>query len=324
MTAPSHETIDGLPTYAELLERTDAPPGSVWGLFGAGDEIGALNLLTPERVERAARAVRRGAVFSLDFPINTFPTPSRPAAEHTVIEMAADWRDDSLDGFFLQQTTQIDGLRHVRHTEHGFYGGVDPDRVRAGDPTNGVGVWADRGIVGRGVLVDVAHHRAAQGSPLDHAAGEPITPELLDETLAAQGTELAPGDMVLLRTDYPRHLREHGSLEGAHPHAGLAQSHEMLAWLWDHRVPLVAADNFAVECIPRVEGSPLAAGDALGGGLLHPHLIALLGMVVGELWKLDDLADDCAADGVYECMLVVKPLNLVGGVGSPANATAIK
>ena len=317
-------TVDGLPSYAELLERTDAPAGSVWGLFGDDDEIGALNLLTPERVRRAATSVRRGAVFSLDYPINSFPTPSRPSADHTVIEMANDWRDDSLDRFFLQQTTQIDGLRHVRHTQHGFYGGIDAERVRAGDPTNGVGRWADRGIVGRGVLVDVAGLRETQGNPLDHAAGEPITPELLDETLTAQGTQLEPGDMVLLRTDYPRHLRDHATLEGAHPHAGLAQSHATLAWLWDHRIPLVAADTFAVECIPRVADSPLGEGDALGGGLLHPHLIALLGVVVGELWKLDDLAADCAVDGVYEFMLVVKPLNLIGGVGSPANATAIK
>lgn len=315
---------DGLPTYAELLDRTDAPPGSVWGLFGDNDEIGALNLLTPERVQRAATAVRRGAVFSLDYPINAFPTPMRPPAQHTVIEMAADWRDDSLDGFFLQQTTQIDGLRHVRHTVHGFYGGIDPARLVADDPLNGVGRWADRGIVGRGVLIDVARFRAAAGQPLDHDAGDPITPELLEETLAAQGTQLFDGDMVVLRTDYPLHYRAHADSSSQHRHAGLVQSHEMLAWLWDRRVPLVAADNFAVECIPVVAGSPLAAGDALGGGLLHPHLIALLGMVVGELWKLDDLAADCEADGVHEFMLVVKPLNLIGGVGSPANATAIK
>jgi len=50
----------------------------------------------------------------------------------------------------------------------------------------------------------------------------------------------------------------------------------------------------------------------------------MLGMVVGELWRLDELADDCEADGVYDCMLVVKPLNVIGGVGSPPNATAIK
>ena len=317
-------SADGLPTYAELLEREDAPPGSVWGLFGYGDELGAVNLLTPERVRDAAACVRRGVAFSLDYPINSFPTSRRPSAEHSVIEMAADWRDDSLDGFFLQQTTQIDGLRHVRHTVHGFYGRADADRMVAGDPTNGVNRWADRGIVGRGALVDVARHRVAQGQPLDHEAGEPITPDLLDETLAAQGTALTPGDMVLIRTDYPRHWREHPDIGDTHRHAGLVQSHEMLAWLWDHRVPLVAADNFAVECIPVAASSPLQLGDALGGGLMHPHLIALLGMVVGELWKLDDLATDCSADGAYEFLLVVKPLNLIGGVGSPANATAIK
>ena len=142
--------------------------------------------------------------FSLDFPINAFPTSRRPPARHTVIEMAADWRDDSLDGFFLQQTTQIDGLRHVRHSVHGFYGGADAERFVADDPTVGVNRWADRGIVGRGVLVDVARHREAQGHPLDHDAGDQISPGLLDETLAAQGTSLEPSDMVLLRTDYPR------------------------------------------------------------------------------------------------------------------------
>ena len=130
--------------------------------------------------------------------------------------------------------------------------------------------------------------------------------------------------MVLLHTDYPRHYWEHAEGSGQHRHAGFVQSHELLAWLWDHRVPLVAADTFAVECIPKSPDTPLAAGDALGGGLLHPHLIALLGMVLGELWKLDDLASDCANDDVYDFMLVVKPLNLIGGVGSPANATAIK
>jgi hypothetical protein len=57
---------------------------------------------------------------------------------------------------------------------------------------------------------------------------------------------------------------------------------------------------------------------------MHPQLIALLGMVVGELWRLDELAADCAGDGIYEFLLVVKPLNVVGGVGSPPNATAVK
>ncbi len=314
-----------LPTYAELQARQDGPPGSSWGLFGADDEIGALNLVGPDEVVAASRLVRKGAVFSLDYPVNVFePTERRPNAVHTVITMASDWRDDYLDGFYLQQTSQVDGLRHVRHAAHGFYGGADPDRVVAGDPTIGVNHWADRGIVGRGVLIDVAGHREQAGRPLDHAAGEPITVDLLDETLAAQGVTLSPGDLLVIRTDYPAYL---AGLGGPHPAAvaGLEQSHEMLAWLWDHRIPLAASDNTALECSPVVATSPFRTAE--GGpaaGLMHPQLIALLGMVVGELWRLDELAADCADDGVYEFLLVVKPLNVVGGVGSPPNATAVK
>ena len=58
--------------------------------------------------------------------------------------------------------------------------------------------------------------------------------------------------------------------------------------------------------------------------MLHRQMIALLGLAIGELWKLDALAEDCAADGVYEMLLTAKPLNVLGGVGSPPNALAIK
>ncbi len=314
-----------LPTYAELQSRQAQPPGSTWGLFGPDDEIGALNIVGPSEVVAASRLVRKGAVFSLDYPLNTFPpTPRRVAAVHTVIETGPNWRDDYVDRFYLQQTSQVDGLRHVRHPAHGFYGGADPARVVADDPTLGVNRWADRGIVGRGVLIDVARHRQRAGRPLDHASGEPITADLLDDTLAAQGVSLESGDLLLIRTDYPAYL---AALGGPHPAAvaGLEQSREMLAWLWNHRIPLVASDNSALECIPIVPTSPFHVGDGdHRDGLMHPELIALLGMVVGELWRLDDLAADCADDGIYEFQLVVKPLNLVGAVGSPPNATAIK
>ena len=107
---------------------------------------------------------------------------------------------------------------------------------------------------------------------------------------------------------------------GASP--GLVQSHETLAWLWDHRVALIACDNIAVEVTPAVSDSPFDPREA--GGLMHQELIALLGFALGELWRLTELAEDCARDGTYEFLVVCKPLNLVGGVGSPANAVAIK
>jgi hypothetical protein len=331
-----------VPTYAELCARTDAPPGSSWGLFGKGDEIGALNFLTAHCVLAAARCVTRGAVFTLDYPINHFdpdPAPGRPPATHSVYWIGitedgefgplpgpqdadpkfgeSSFMDDRLDGYTIQRHSHIDGLRHVRNNRHGFYGGARDERMLAGDPTIGVNRWADRGIVGRGVLADVARHRERLGRPLDHAAGEQIGVALLEETLAAQGTTLEPGDMLLVRTDFPRYFWSNpGTLL---PNAGLAQHREVVAWLWDRRIPLVAADNLAVEAYGTahsVEDEPLDS--------LHNVLIPLLGMVLGELWRLDALSEDCAADNRYEFMLVLKPLNLVGGVASPPNATAIK
>jgi len=314
-----------IPTYAELADRTDGPAGSSWGLFGPRDEVGAINMIGAEDVVSASRLVKKGAVFSLDHPVNAFPpTPARPAATHSVITMAPNWRDDRLDSFYLQQTSQVDGLRHTRHPVHGFYGGVSPDSLVAGDPTIGVNRWADRCIVGRGVLIDVARYREHIGKPLDHAAGEPITTELLDETLEYQRTDLSSGALVLLRTAFTEYL---ASFDGQRPttSAGLRQDRETVRWLWDHRVPLAASDNNALECLPVVDGSPFrGGGETMFDGTMHFELIAMLGMVVGELWKLDELALDCASDGVYEFLLVVKPLNLIGGVGSPPNATAIK
>ena len=269
--------------------------------------------------------MRRGAVFSLDYPLDAFmPSPTRPPARHSIVEMGPGWRDDYLDSFYLQQTSQVDGLRHAAHPVYGFYGGTSADRLVPGDPTIGINRWAERGVVGRGVLVDTARYREAQGRPLDHDAGEPITPELLNATLAAQGSHLEQGDMVLLRTNYPSHFRARPPTADTIRSAGLVQSHPMVSWLWDQHIPLIASDNFAVECIPPSPESPFPASADGYGGLVHPQLIALLGMVLGELWRLDDLATDCAADGIYEFLLVVKPLDVIGGVGSPPNATAVK
>jgi kynurenine formamidase len=314
---------DGLPNYAQLLDRTDAPPGSTWGLFGEGDEIGAANLLTPDRAVRAASLVRRGVAFSLDHPVNAFEL-RRPLAKHTILSSPVS-NDDYLDEFYLQGSSQIDGLRHFTGGGHGFYGGVPGERLVTGDPTLGVNRWADRCLVGRGVLVDVARHREAAGEPLRHEPlGDPISVELLEEVLAAQRTQLEPADMLLIRTDYRSHYERAKGTPTQGFGAGLAQADETLAWLWDHSIPLIAADNVAVEALPVWKDSPRRTDDSYASGLMHGDIIGHLGMIVGELWNLDDLAADCAQDHIFEFMLVVKPLNLVGGVGSPPNATAIK
>src|SRR5690606_17146415 len=104
-----------IPTYDELLARTDAPAGSAWGLWGADDQLGTLNLLTPDRVVRAAGLVRTGRRFNLDHPVNAFePYPSgtrRPAQHHTFANNPYH-RDDWVDSFYMQSSSQIDSLRH--------------------------------------------------------------------------------------------------------------------------------------------------------------------------------------------------------------------
>ena len=106
-----------------------------------------------------------------------------------------------------------------------------------------------------------------------------------------------------------------------------------MRWLWDHQVSVIAADNLGVEASPRhrevdrdfeLPGQQVPAKGVDHNGMLHRPLIPLLGMPMGELWALDELAADCAADGVYEFLLVCKPLNVLGGAGSPPNATAVK
>lgn len=327
-------------TYAELLQRQDGPCGSSWGLFGNDDELGTINFITPERIREAAQCIRRGAVFNLDCPVNAFDPPvarHRQTARHTIFSRSVHHRDDYLDGFYMQATSQVDGLRHFRHPLHGFYNHAPDDSIGVGMPRIGIQRWAERGIVGRGALIDVERYLAERGEGLDHRAGQAFGVDLLDAAAAAQGLTLRPGDILMLRTGWLRFYRETltAAERSALPHAvrasGLLQSHDTLAWLWDHQIALCAADNFALECIPPDPSSPFAreveaAPDVLPdhAAMMHPFMIALLGLAVGELWSLDGLAEDCARDGVWECFVTVKPLNLVGGVGSPANALAVK
>lgn len=317
-------------SYRALTARTDAPAGSVWGLFGAGDQRGSVNFMTPETVLGALGTVRGGQVIGLDHPLDAMPdNPARPHPVHTITSRHADARDDYLDGFYLQCSSHIDGLRHRRHGRHGFYNGVPAEHVGPGTDTLGVGAWASTGIVGRGVLLDVARSAELRGAPISPEDSVAIGPEELERVAAEQGTVFRPGDLLMVRTGWCEHVLSHpesdyvrsGRWRRSFP--GLVQSEEMLAWLWDHRFVLVAADNVALEVAPPVAGSPFHASND-DDGYMHQHLIALLGMVIGELWKLDELAAACAADGRYECAVVVKPLNLPGGVGSPANAVALR
>jgi len=310
--------VTGLPTYAELCARQDAPAGTAWGVFGSDDQLGSLNLLTSERVVAAGALVCTGDVFSLNWPVEVAVNPAvRPAStRHQTVFIGGLSRDDSLDGFALQGTSQWDALRHWAHPDHGFYNGVPASAVDE-DGALGIHVASRRGIAGRGVVVGVAAHAERRGTPLDMTQRILIGPDLLDATIAEQGVALGTGDLLLLRTGWSGWYlglpEEDRPPISAVRQPGLEPTENMAAWVWDHHLGGVIADNVAVEAFP------MDVRQAL-----HSYLIACFGMALGELWWLDDLATACAADGHYEALVVVAPLNVWGGCGSPANAVAIR
>lgn len=326
--------MNEIPSYQELVARTDAPGGSAWGVFGSPDDLGMLNFLSPERTVDAASLIRTGEAFGLDYALNAF-VPSiagtRPATQHHIFANNPNHRDDWIDSFYLQSTSQVDGLRHIRHPEAGFYDGVADAEIAEELPRLGIQHAAERGIAGRGVLLDMPRFFDAQGIEMPPTAA--FTPEILDDAAAAQGVTFAQGDILLLHTGWAENYLslsppERASRRGS---PGLHQSTEMLAWLWDHRFSLVAADNPGLEAFPIdpdsgfvIDGEPPPERGPSHNGMMHRSMIPLLGLMLGELWRLGPLADACAADGEYQFFLTAKPLRLVGGVGSPPNAMAIK
>jgi kynurenine formamidase len=314
-----------IPAFAELPALGDTGERHAWEVFGAGDELGCLNFIGPPAVAAAAAEVRSGEVINLNLPLDE-PQPQfwagRGLLRHHRVNKG-NTRDDYIDGFELQGSTQWDGLRHQRFRQYGFYGGRQDQQLDAGEL--GIDAWARRGVVGRGVLVDVAGHLAAAGSPLAPQERFPIGPALLETVLAAQQTEPRAGDILLLRTGWlgwyrgvPRAERDAMAerLDADRSQIalpGLDPRRDTAAWLWDHRIAALAADNPTVETLPyRPEE-----------GWAHIRLIPLLGLPIGELWVLDELAAACRRAARFTFMLTAAPLNLPGGAGSPANAYAI-
>ena len=323
-----------LPDHADLPVVEGAPPGSSWGLWGEGDRLGCLNLLTPERVVEAARLVQTGAVFPLDAPLDVVDPPmfGRVPMQHTVTgegDPASIYHDDVLDGWNTQASTQWDGFRHIPHPVHRFYGGLD-------EKDHGVDHWAERGIVGRGVLADVGRWLEADGRPLALDQPVPIDPEDVVRCLADEGVESEPGDVLLIRTGWlgwyrARSAEEKAAMAEQHANPGLRPGMATARTLWDLHIAAVAADNPAVEVWPpgaisSPEDLQAAMEDrsTMPEIFVHTALIPLLGIPLGEFFVLDALAEDCARDGRYTFLFTSSPLHLTRGVASPPNALAIK
>ena len=169
-------------------------------------------------------------------------------------------------------------------------------------------------VVSRGVLLDVGRVVGAHGELPD---GFAITEEHLQATIGAQGStsQVGRGDIVLVRTGRLTRARR----EGWHDYAGGASpglSFTTADWLHGTEIAGIATDTWGFEVRPNefdIAFQPL-----------HQVCIPNIGLFIGEMWDLDALAADCAADGVWEFFLTAAPLPVTGAVGAPVNPIAVK
>jgi kynurenine formamidase len=325
-------------TDASGLDRTD-PEGAIaaavkrvsnWGRWGADDVLGTLNFLDDAKRVEGAALVRRGVSFSLsqsfdmDGPQKGWRRRTNPV--HTMLDTGTD-AERGVQGFPhglggaddviampLQSSTQWDGLGHI------FDHGVAWNGRRAGDVVTSLGdaltgIETVGGLMaGRGVLLDVGRAIGTDGELPD---GFAITPPHLEATIAAQGesARVGRGDIVVVRTGRLARARR----EGWGDYAGgdsPGLSFTTADWLHGTEIAGIATDTWGFEVRPNefdVAFQPL-----------HQVAIPNIGLFIGEMWDLDALAADCAADGRYDFWLTAAPLPVTGAVGAPVNPIAVK
>jgi len=314
-----------VPTMDELLK--DAPTN--WGKWGPDDEVGALNYLTAGEVLRGVQHIKSGQVFTLQRligdPKGDPVWPGRAPAERTQILDESSWdgadapqfpgglhyADDKIDAF-LQGSTQYDALGHVWYGGQ-IWNGYDARTTVGGLDKASVAPIAERGVAGRGILLDMARYRGKDN--LDKA--ETFTHEDLMACAKAQGTEIEKHDILIIRTNFLKLFFEQGEAfyEGfCEP--GLTYSPELVSWFQDMEIPNLVTDTIANEVTTDPEN-----GTALP---LHCALMRNLGVTLTEICDLEKLAASCAEDGQYTFLYAAAPLKVNLASGSPVNPLAIK
>jgi kynurenine formamidase len=308
-----------MPLPPELKEL--AAKLSNWGRWGDDDERGTLNFLTPDATKRGVAAVRRGASFSLAIPFDedgpqTGVIPGRINPQREMLAMNAPFTGDIADfctsddkvEMGVQAATHWDALAHVGY-EGLLYNGVPFDAVSEAG-ANRLGIENFGPIVTRGVLLDIARLHDVEFFEDNYA----VTGDDLDQASAKAGLTVESGDILLVRTGQMHWIRMGDKQRFNDPSPGM--STKSIEWLHDHEVAAVATDTLVFEVWPCEDPAVL----------LPVHMLHLrdLGLVQGQLWHLDDLAADCAADGQYDFLLSATPLPFTRAVGGPVAPTATK
>jgi kynurenine formamidase len=310
---------------------------SNWGRWGPDDQMGTLNLITPEHRVAAARLVTAGRTVSCARDLVTaFGDPASSAQLYWVVtgqgcndegmpptRFGADKVKSAVEFFGL--VFHGPNVTHLDTSAHLFWEGRLYNDRPAGMTTSEFGaLWCAvtemrEGIVGRGVLVDVP--RALGRDTLE--PGHAVTPEEIEQTAEAQGVSIGEGDVVLLRTGRWHETDDepaaHGADEAvsddpAHWHAMSGWHPACMAWLHERNVAMIGCD-YAQDVMPTPWTELPGAVHVLG--------LVAMGLPLIDNCDLEDLAATCAELDRWEFQFVLAPLRIVGGSGSPVNPLAI-
>ena len=298
----------------------DTPIGPKWwpSEWGADDQRGAANRLTPDKVLEARDLIQQGRIYQLgriyehgmplpgkrhfSLTIPGLPTGAPTGANQIVSN------DELFSGEIGQVGTQFDGLGHVGAHVDGediFYNGFKLGEF--GDPygLQKLGVENVGAFFTRGILIDLVEFKGVDRLP----AGYAIPASELREALEAQSLEIRPGDVVLIRTGHGQlWMRDNDAYGEGEPGLGM----ESAKFLTDHKVALIGADTWAIEAVPHEDPDqafPVHQWNITRNGVHH-------------LENLD--LEELAADKVYEFAFVFSPLRLKGATGSPGNPIAVR
>ena len=328
------------PTRKDLPSIPGAPRDASW-FWGKDDNIGRLNLLTPTRVKAAAAEIRTGEMARVDLPLNV---PSQPAFGRATFQHQIKTLRENLsydDTYFLntQSGTQWDGFRHAAHVGsemfYNFAKGSDFLGPKANEKCS-LHYWSQHGFAGRGVLLDYRSYAAEKGVKYDSASTHAISYEDLvavgkyqgiDIRPASQGGDIQIGDILFVRAGwtedyYSRSQEENRAIglrvfgnegEGIQRWAGVKQEPAIEDWLHDCYFSAVGGDSPTFECWPVPDPHTR----------LHGYILALWGMPLGEMIDLEKVTQLAKKNKRYTFFFTSAPANVVGGVASHVNGTAI-
>lgn len=300
---------------------------SNWGRWGREDELGTVNFITDGRRRAAAELVRTGKMFSLSLPFGPIglqpPGDRRLDPHHVMLQTGTDllcnvqpgqvegwgYADDMVT-MALQCATHWDGLAHAFY-DYKMYNDRPCSEVTAnGAEHNSIDRVSGR-IATRGILLDFPKLFGVEWLDMEHR----ITSAEIEAALEAEHVDVRGGEVLLLRTGNMKRARRNGGWDqytySNEPGIGL----DALPWLHEHEIAGIAADNWAMEVSPSDTGIWLP---------VHAVGIVHMGLLVGENFVLDALADDCARDGVYEFFLTAAPLPFERAVGGPVHPVVVK